>query len=89
VTGPRSAAVRTVPARVAVPFLLAAAGVLLMIGAVLTRVLGPWGLAAYLLLLIAPVGYAAVVARRRATRRAAGHSCTCCTGTVHDPVQVI
>jgi hypothetical protein len=32
---------------------------------------------------------AVVQARQRQTRLAVGRTCTCCTGTVHDPVKVI
>jgi hypothetical protein len=80
---------RTVPKRVAVPFLLASAGVLLMIGLIVNRALGHVALLGYLLLLLAPLVAGVVAAARRRNRRAAGHTCTCCTGTVHDPVQVV
>ena len=80
---------RTVPRRVAVPFLLAVIGVLFMFGAVLDRAVGRLALMAYVLLLVATVGAGIASAMRRRTRLAAGRSCTCCTGTVHDPVQVI
>jgi multisubunit Na+/H+ antiporter MnhG subunit len=80
---------REVPRRIAVLFLLAVGGVLFMLGAVLDRVAGRLALAVYVVLLVAPVVAGAVTASRRRSRLAAGRTCTCCTGTVHDPVQVI
>ena len=77
------------PIAVAVPFLLALTGVVLMVGLVVGRLLGPVGVAAYLLLLVGPLAWAAVLGHRRRIRLAAGRTCTCCTGTVHDPVQVV
>ena len=78
-----------VPKTVAVPFLLALSGVLLIVGLVVGRLLGPIAVAVYVLLLVAPLAWAAVLGRRRQVRLAAGRTCTCCTGTVHDPVQVV
>ena len=80
---------RPVPPRIAVPFLLAVGGVLLMLGLVIDRALGSVALLVYLVLVFAPVAAGTVTAVRRRERLAAGHTCTCCTGTVHDPVQVI
>jgi len=60
-----------------------------MLGVVVHALLGAPGVAVLVLLLVAPLGYAVVRARQRRERLAAGHTCTCCTGTVHDPVQVI
>jgi hypothetical protein len=80
---------RPVPPRVAIPFLLALTGVLLMVGLVVDRALGRIALAAYLVLVLAPIAAGVVTAVRRRNRLAAGRTCTCCTGTVHDPVQVV
>jgi hypothetical protein len=81
--------VRQVPRRIAVPFLLAVVGVLLMLALVVDRALGRVGLAAYLLLVLLPAAAGVTTAVRRRNRLAAGRTCSCCTGTVHDPVQVI
>jgi hypothetical protein len=73
-------------------FVLAVTGVLASVGAILGRAIGPVAVAAYVIVLAALVAAGARVLRRRlqaAARRAAGHTCTCCTGTVHDPVQVV
>jgi hypothetical protein len=75
--------------QVRVSFLLAFFGVLVLFGLVLNALLGPVALVPYVGLLIAPVLAAAVSTRRRRARLTAGHTCTCCTGTVHDPVQVL
>jgi hypothetical protein len=75
--------------RVGVPFLLALVGVLFMLGVLVDELVGAAGVVAYVVLLAAPLGYAVVKARQRRSRLAAGRTCTCCTGTVHDPVQVI
>ena len=80
---------REVPRTVAVPFLLAVVGVLFMFGALIDRALGHVAVLAYVLLLAGPLVAAGVAARRRSARLRAGRTCTCCTGTVHDPVQVI
>jgi hypothetical protein len=80
---------REVPRQVAVPFLLAALGVLFMFGALIDRALGHVAVLVYLALLVAPLAAGAVAASRRRTRLASGRTCTCCTGTVHDPVQVV
>ena len=80
---------RQVPPRVAVPFLLAAAGVAFIIGLAIYSVAGNIALLAYLLLVVSPLASWIRTSRRRAKRLAAGRTCTCCTGTVHDPVQVI
>jgi hypothetical protein len=82
---------RSVPARVAVPFLLALTGVLLMVGLVIARAAGAVAVGTYLVIVVAAVVAGAVAARRQARLAAlsAGRTCTCCTGTVHDPVKVI
>ena len=70
-------------------FLLAAAGVLLAVG----LVVGSFGLvplAAYVVLVAVLVGFGLRSARRVAlATQAAGRTCTCCTSTVHDPVEVV
>lgn len=77
--------------RLALLFLLAAAGVLVMFGAVLGRLAGAGAAAVYGVTVLAAALVLAVAARRRlrAQRRASGRTCSCCAGTVHDPVQVI
>ena len=75
--------------QVRVTFLLAFSGVLGLIGLLLNALLGPVALVAYVGLLSAPFLAAVVSARRRRARVSAGRTCTCCTGTVHDPVRVI
>jgi hypothetical protein len=80
---------RAVPRRVAVLFLLAGFGVLLMFGVVIAVLAGPVAVFVYLSLIVAPLVVNAVRARKRRNRLASGHTCTCCTGTVHDPVQVV
>ncbi|MCU1590373.1 MAG: hypothetical protein JWP11_1629 [Frankiales bacterium] len=80
---------RQVPRAVAVPFLLALFGVLLMLGIVIGAVAGPVAVFFYAGLIVAPLVVGSVSSRRRASRLASGRTCTCCTGTVHDPVQVI
>ena len=70
-------------------FLLAAAGVLFALGLVVAS-FGPGPVAAYAGAVAILVGFG--VRRARAMARAqqpAGRTCTCCTSTVHDPVQVI
>jgi hypothetical protein len=80
---------RAVPRRVAVPFLLAAVGVLFMFGVVIAVLAGTIALFVYAAFIVAPLAVSALQARRRRTRLSAGRTCSCCTGTVHDPVQVI
>jgi hypothetical protein len=60
-------------------------GVALIVGIALSN-LGPVVLVAYLALLA--VGAGALVRRVRAQRPDEGRTCTCCTSTVHDPVEV-
>jgi hypothetical protein len=80
----------TAPSRqVRVSFLLAFSGVLFMLGTLIAVVAGPVGVLAYVSLLLTPLVFAIVSARRRTARLTAGRTCTCCTGTVHDPVQVV
>ena len=80
---------KRVPPRIAVSFLLAVGGVLLMIGLVLERALGRVAVIGYVILLMVPLVAGLVGGARRRSRLAAGRTCTCCTGTVHDPVQVV
>ncbi|MBK5308171.1 MAG: hypothetical protein JJD92_15910 [Frankiaceae bacterium] len=80
---------REVPRTVAVPFLLAGLGLLFMFGVLIAAFAGPVAAYAYLSLIVALIVVSAVRARQRRSRLAAGRTCTCCTGTVHDPVQVI
>jgi hypothetical protein len=72
-------------------FLLALLGVLAALGTVVADLLGPGAAVGYAVvvvaLLVVGAGRArAVEARRRA---AAGHTCTCCTSSQHDPVRVV
>ena len=74
-------------------FLLAAAGVLLALGLVVAS-FGRFALTAYagVVLLLVGLGVRrarAVVRSRQPAARPVGRTCTCCTSTVHDPVQVI
>jgi membrane protein implicated in regulation of membrane protease activity len=80
---------RPVSKLVGVTFLLAVAGVLFLLALVVKVLLGLLALAALVLLLVAVLTVAIGRARRRTALRTAGRTCTCCTGTVHDPVQVI
>jgi hypothetical protein len=82
---------RTVPRSVAVPFLVAVAGVLFIVGLALQHAVGRAAVAVYVAVITSAVVSAAITARRRARLAAlsAGRTCTCCTGTVHDPVKVI
>ena len=72
-------------------FLLAVAGVLLSFGAIIGRAFGTAAVVVYVLAIAALVVVGVQWLRSRvraASARAAGRSCTCCSGTVHDPVQV-
>jgi hypothetical protein len=80
---------RPVQRQLAVLFLLAFAGVLVMAGLVIDAALGRVGVLVYLALLAVPIAVGALSTARRRSRLAAGRTCTCCTGSVHDPVQVI
>ena len=72
--------------RLQVLFLVALLGVLVVVGLVVLSLAGPLGLAAYAVLALVAVG---LVARRaRAAAVPVGRTCSCCTSTVHDPVQV-
>ena len=80
-----------VPRRLAVLFLLAAGGIVVALGAVIGRALGTWPLVVYAVLAVVGtvVAVQAAKAKVRDLRRAAGRTCDCCTGSVHDPIQVI
>ena len=82
---------RDVPRRLAVLFLLATTGILVCIGAVLGRLGGPVAVAVYTVLVLAGVLAASQLAKRqkRIADLRRGRTCTCCTGTIHDPVKVI
>ena len=70
-------------------FLLAAAGVLLALGLVASS-FGVVALTAYAGAVVVLVGFGVRRARAMArAQRPAGRTCSCCTSTVHDPVQVI
>ena len=80
-----------VPRRLALLFLLAVAGVLVALGLVVAAVGGAAAGAVYAVVVVGALVVAGQLAKRRvrAARFAQGRTCTCCTGTVHDPVQVI
>jgi len=80
------------PRRLAALFLLAVTGVLVSFGAIIGRALGAAAVVVYALVIVAVVVVGVQWVRTRlrsAAARAAGRTCTCCTGTVHDPVQVL
>jgi hypothetical protein len=53
------------------------------------RVAGPAAAVVVLGLVLGPPVVAVVRARQRQARLASGRTCTCCSGTVHDPVKVV
>ena len=70
-------------------FLVALLGVVAALGAVVLAVAGAWVLAGYVLVVVALLAVGAGWARGRAEpARPEGRTCTCCTSTVHDPVEV-
>ena len=71
--------------RVAALFWTALLGVLAVVGLALSP-LGWAALAPYLLVVL--VGLAVLVRRARAMRPVEGRTCSCCTSTVFDPVEV-
>jgi hypothetical protein len=83
--------VNTVPRRLAALFLLAVTGVLVAVGLVVGAVLGGAAVAVYAVVVVALLLVGSQLVKRRARVAAiqAGRTCTCCTGSVHDPVQVI
>jgi hypothetical protein len=80
-----------VPRRLAVLFLLAVTGVLVAVGLVVAAVLGTLAAVAYAVVALSLALAGAQLAKRRlrAAAFAQGRTCTCCTGSIHDPVQVI
>ncbi|MEO6204155.1 MAG: hypothetical protein ABIO67_02050 [Mycobacteriales bacterium] len=79
--------------RLAALFLLALLTVLAALG-VLAATFGPWALGGYLvgaaLLLMLMVRQARATRRQEQhDRQAAGKTCSCCTSTVFDPIEVI
>ena len=80
-----------VPRQLAALFLLAVTGVLVAIGLVVGAVLGTVAAVIYsaAVLTLLLVGAQLVKSRARVAAIQAGRTCTCCTGSVHDPVQVI
>ena len=80
-----------VPRQLAALFLLAVTGVLVAIGLVVDAALGTVAAVVYTaaVLTLRLVGAQLVKRRARVAAIQAGRTCTCCTGSVHDPVQVI
>jgi hypothetical protein len=83
--------VTAVPRRLAALFLLAVTGVLVAVGLVVGAVLGAAAATGYAVAVLALLLVGAQLVKRQARVAAiqAGRTCTCCTGSVHDPVQVI
>jgi hypothetical protein len=83
--------VTAVPRRLAALFLLAVTGVLVAVGLVVGAVLGAAAATVYAVAVLALLLVGAQLVKRQARVAAiqAGRTCTCCTGSVHDPVQVI
>jgi membrane protein implicated in regulation of membrane protease activity len=81
--------------RLQVLFLVALLGVLLVVGLAVLALLGGWVALAYAVVALLLVCAAAARARaaqsraRERARTAGGRTCTCCTATQHDPVEVI
>lgn len=74
--------------RLQVLFLLALLGVLVALG-VLAAAVGGWpALVAYAVVALGLVLVGAARARR-SVRRQEGHTCDCCTSTIHDEVTVL
>ncbi|HWH30403.1 MAG TPA: hypothetical protein VNU26_15865 [Mycobacteriales bacterium] len=79
-----------VPRHLAVLFLLALAGVLLVLGIVLAEVAGPVAAALFAAAAIAALAYGATRARRAAVaRQPPSRRCTCCDGDHSAPVRVV
>ena len=88
----RAVDVTPAPKRLAALFAAAVVGVLAAIGLVVEAIAGPVGAVLYVAVVLGLVALGVQQVRRRlraAAAVAAGRTCTCCTGTVHDPVQVI
>jgi membrane protein implicated in regulation of membrane protease activity len=80
--------------RLQVLFLVALLGVALALGLGISELAGPWASLGYavLALILLYLGAARARAAQERTRervRASGRTCTCCTSTQHDPVEVI
>jgi hypothetical protein len=77
--------------RLQVLFLVALLGVLLAVGLVVDELAGRWAAVGYAVVAVLLVSVAAARARAAQARArvVAGRTCTCCTTTQHDPVQVI
>ncbi len=77
--------------RLAVLFLLAVTTVLVAIGVVAAS-LGPWVLPGYLfglaILLVLQVRQARAARRRLEQAKNDGRTCSCCTSTVFDPIEI-
>jgi hypothetical protein len=85
-------AVNQAPRRLAALFLIAVAGVFVALGLVVGAVAGVPGAVTYAAAVVVLTAFGAQRVRSRvraAGARAAGRTCTCCSGTVHDPVQVL
>lgn len=72
-------------------FLTALLGVLVCIGLVVATLAGAVAALVYTVLALGLLvgGSARARAAEQAARREAGHSCSCCTSSQHDPVKVI
>jgi hypothetical protein len=76
-------------------FLVALLGVLLILGIGVAELAGTWAGVAYAVVVLGLVAVGAARARAAQQRAqepvpgTAGRTCTCCTTTQHDPVQVI
>ena len=72
-------------------FLVAVVGVLACVGLLLGAVAGPVAAVGYavVVLVLLAVGARRARAAQERARRAAGRSCTCCTTSQHDPVEVV
>ena len=73
--------------RLQVLFLLALLGVLAAAGLVIADLGGPVAAVVYAVLVVGGLLHAAGRARAAAAPPA-GRTCTCCTSTVHDPIEV-
>jgi membrane protein implicated in regulation of membrane protease activity len=80
-----------VPPRLAALFLLAVTGVLVAVGAVIGRAGGAVAVVVYAVVVLSAIAAGAQYAKRRvrASALARGRTCSCCTGSVHDPIEVI
>ena len=74
--------------RLQVLFLLALVGVLAAAGLVVADLAGPVAATGYAVVTAGLLLAVAARARAAADARPAGSTCSCCTSTVHDPVEV-